>query len=193
LKKIAVYFGSFNPFHNGHLAIVRFFAQQKVADELWLMVSPHNPLKNLSELAPEQDRLVMAQLAVANIPEVKVCDIEFTLPKPSYTIDTMRHLQQSFPDVEWLIILGEDSMVSFPRWKKYEELLSDFEILLFPREGERASLHLTNNQKSVRLFPAPLIPISSTEVRKRIAEHLPYEDLIQPQVASYIRSKALYL
>lgn len=193
MKKIALYFGSFNPIHKGHETIARYFAQLDSVQELWMVVSPHNPLKQASELAPESDRLEMAKRATQNIPKVKVSDVEFGLPKPSYTIDTMRFLQSEFTDYEWSIILGEDSLASFPRWKNYEELLRDFEIMVFPREGVNANLNLSPDQKSVRLYPTPLINISSTEVRKKRAQGAKISDLISSPVEEYIRQKGLYL
>lgn len=193
MKKIALYFGSFNPIHKGHETIARYFSQLDSVQELWMVVSPHNPLKQSTELAPEQDRLEMAKLATANMAKVKVSDVEFGLSKPSYTIDTMRFLQRNYPGVEWSIILGEDSIASFPRWKAYDELLRDFEIMIFPRQGAKANLRLTDDQKLVQLFPTPLINISSTEIRKKCANKENISALVSPSVENFIRRKGLYL
>lgn len=193
MKKVALYFGSFNPIHRGHETIARYFAQKESVHELWLVVSPHNPLKDRAGLAPDLNRLEMAQLATQDIPKVKVSDIEFGLPKPSYTIDTMRYLEKTHPDCEWSIILGEDSIATFTRWKNFEELLRDFDIMVFPRSGERANLNITPDQKSVVLYPAPLIQVSSTEVRQKIAQGISVSDLVSSSIEEYIRQKGLYL
>ena len=192
MKKIALYFGSFNPIHKGHETIARYFAQIESVHELWMIVSPHNPLKLASDLAPDLDRLEMARIATRDIPKVKVSNVEFGLPKPSYTIDTMRFLQSEFPDCEWSIILGEDSLASFPRWKNYEELLREFEIMVFPREGVQANFSLLADQKSVKLYPTPLINISSTEVRRKCMQGESLSELISTPVEDYIRLKGLY-
>lgn len=135
----------------------------------------------------------MAKLATANMAKVKVSDVEFGLSKPSYTIDTMRFLQRNYPGVEWSIILGEDSIASFPRWKAYDELLRDFEIMIFPRQGAKANLRLTDDQKLVQLFPTPLINISSTEIRKKCANKENISALVSHSVENFIRRKGLYL
>lgn len=193
MKKVALYFGSFNPIHRGHEAIAQYFAELNLVDELWLVVSPQNPLKQIADLAPESERFAMVKKAMASIPHVQVSDVEFHLPKPSFTIDTLEYLGKKHPQNEWVIILGEDSIASIERWKDYEKLLRNYEVFIFPRKDVEANLHVTQDQKSIRLFPAPLIPVSSTEIRQRIAKGESVSHLVSPEVETYIRSKGLYL
>lgn len=166
MKPIGLFFGSFNPLHNGHLGIARYLIGQDLCRQVWLVVSPCNPLKQGQEMLPEQQRLSIVQAAVADDPRLVPCDIEFTLPKPSYTIDTLRRLSAVRPDCRFSLIIGADNLRDFHRWRDYQAILRDYEVLVYPRQGVDVShLHYPN----VTLTEAPLFPISSTEIRELIA------------------------
>jgi nicotinate-nucleotide adenylyltransferase len=133
--RIGLYFGSFNPIHVGHLIIADYFSQQNLFDEVWLVVSPHNPLKDPSDLASVDHRLEMARSATADHSALKVCDIETRLPSPSFTVNTMKALQEQYPEVQWSVIIGEDSLVHFDKWKDYQWLMETFSFFVFPRHN----------------------------------------------------------
>ncbi|MFM9985931.1 MAG: nicotinate (nicotinamide) nucleotide adenylyltransferase [Flavobacteriales bacterium] len=195
MKKVGLYFGSFNPIHNGHLGIANYFANSGELDEVWLVVSPHNPLKENKTLAPDRHRLEMANLAVEGHPNIKVCDIEFDLPRPSYTIETMKSLESFWPDYQFTIIMGEDSLRSLHLWKNYRELIESYSICVFPRHkkiGEASVPVLDDAHKDIRIVDAPLIEVSSTEIRDRVKNQLEINYLTVNQVVRYISDHHLY-
>jgi nicotinate-nucleotide adenylyltransferase len=161
--KTALFFGSFNPIHNGHIAIAGYILEFTDMEEVWFVVSPQNPLKNESELAPESHRLEMVRLALADYSsQFKLCDIEMGMPRPSYTIDTVNLLKQNFPDREFTLILGTDSLECIEKWKNFEDLLAN-RILVYPRIG--SSLEDIKRKFKVEIINAPIIELSSTFVR----------------------------
>lgn len=195
MKKVGLYFGSFNPIHNGHLRIADFFATSGELDEVWLVVSPHNPLKENKTLAADHHRLAMARLAVEDHPSIRVCDIEFELPRPSYTIDTMRALAGKWPDHQFTILMGEDSLRSLHLWKNYQELIENYAIRVFPRHQQSDPTPiavLEEKHNDIRMVDAPLIEISSTRIRAKIlaGEKIDY-DTVFP-VITYITANNLY-
>lgn len=161
-----LFFGSFNPIHNGHLGLARYLLAHHNCDEIWFVVSPCNPFKVNQELLPEEQRLQLVQAAIAGTPQLKTCDIEFNLPRPSYTIDTLHQLSARYPDRIFTLIIGADNLQEFHRWKNYRELLAQYPVLVYPREGyDISDIHLPN----VTLTNAPLFPVSSTEIRRKVA------------------------
>lgn len=185
-----LYFGSFNPPHNGHTAVARYVAGQKFCDELWFVVSPSNPLKDTAILAPEQDRLAMMRIAVqetlAGLP-VEVCDVEFAMPRPSYTIDTMRELGRLFPERRFAILGGTDMIEGISRWKESERLLEDYKFFIYPRGGCPTALPSPN---VTCLDDAPEWEFSSTDVRGAAATQIGH--MVCPGVAEYIKTHHLY-
>ena len=175
--KIGLYFGSFNPVHNGHLAIAEFLKQKKLFDQIWLVVSPNNPLKDKNELLPENARLDMVKLAIQDFPYLHVCNVEFLLPKPSYTINTLHYLENQYPNYEFALILGADNMENFHKWKNYEEILNCYMIYVYPRDNE--TFKRKSKHPHVIYLDAPLLPVSATEIRallqqgKQVKEYLP--------------------
>ena len=133
--RIGLFFGSFNPVHIGHLAIANYLVEFGNIDQLWFVVSPHNPHKKKENLLHDYDRLEMMQIAIRNEHRFRVCDVEFRLPKPSYTIDTLTHLSEKYPDHSFSIIMGSDNIVNFHRWKNYDQILKNYGILVYPRPG----------------------------------------------------------
>ena len=175
--KVGIYGGSFNPVHFGHVGLAKWVIENTDLDELWLMVSPNNPLKPANLLAPEGERLAAVREAVKGIPHVKASDFEFSLPRPSYTANTLRELQKAYPDTEFTLIIGEDNIAIFDRWREYEFILANFRIFVYPRRSDSPQDGLTTQWsdsvavKEIRyLSGAPLFDISSTQIRNQQAK-----------------------
>lgn len=188
--KIGLFFGSFNPIHIGHLIIANYMAHYTNLDKVWLMVSPHNPLKDKNALINMYDRLEMARLATENATRLEVSDAEFKLPQPSYTIDTLAYLRERYPEHTFSLIMGADNLRSLRKWKNYELLLRDYEIMVYPRPGYENPDLL--DHPSVTLTQTPLMEISSTFIRKSIKEGKSVEFLVPAPVLDFIDSKNLY-
>lgn len=172
--KIGIYGGSFNPVHFGHIGLVRWITEHTDLDEVWMMVSPNNPLKDSSVLVDEQVRLEEVKRVVQDIPHVKVSDFEFALPRPSFTANTLRELQRAYPENEFTLIIGEDNWAMFDRWREWEYILQNFRIMIYPRHGttENSTPHKRQNAKNVLfLHDAPYYDISSTALRERNANN----------------------
>lgn len=177
MQRIGIYGGSFNPVHFGHIGLAKWIIENSDLDELWFLISPNNPLKSVQSLAPEEERLAAVQQAIQDIPRLKASDFEFSLPRPSYTANTLRALQQAYPDYEFTLIIGEDNLSIFHQWREYEFILANFRLFVYPRhtkEPHNAS-DIQNNPStqwsdiSVKdlqfLSGAPYFDISSTEIR----------------------------
>lgn len=188
--KVGLYFGSFNPVHMGHLIIANYMVEFTDIDRLWFVVSPQNPLKMKSSLLKDYDRLEMMHLAVGNDPRFRVSDEEFRLPKPSYTIDTLTHLSNQFPNYEFRLIIGSDNLEKFHLWKDYQTIAERYKIMVYPRPG--------SDKNSIALFPditiaeAPLLEISSTFIRESIAAGKDMRYFVPPKVWEYIRKMKFY-
>lgn len=166
--RTAIFGGSFNPPHIGHLALANYLCEFEELDELWFMVSPHNPFKKESELMADEFRLRLMQLAIEEYPKFKVSDFEFSLPRPSYSINTLRELKKSFPDREFTLIIGADNWQLFHKWKDAEEIISSFKIIVYPRKGY--NIEIESLPKNVKLTEAPIMEISSTFIRHSIEQ-----------------------
>ena len=164
--RTAIFGGSFNPIHRGHIALADFVVQGGWTDEVWLLVSPQNPLKAAAGLLPEQLRLALAQQATENYDRIKVSDFEFHLPRPSFTYKTLAALRESHPDRSFQILIGADNWLCFNRWAHHKELLRDYELLVYPRQGY--DIHTASLPPNVRFVPAPLFPFSSTQLREML-------------------------
>ena len=193
--KIGIYSGSFNPVHEGHIALCDYLVQEGVVDEVWLIRSPLNPLKanTANTLAPDEDRQKMLELAIEGHRGLKVCCIEDTLPKPNYTINTLQALQKLFPGEEFHLIVGMDNWLIFDRWRAYDTILNDFHLIVYPRPGykEETIEALQNLTSHVRIVDAPQYDISSTEIREAIAKGEETK-LMNGKVLEYIKDKSLY-
>lgn len=165
---IGLFFGSFNPIHNGHLAIAGYMAQFTELDQVWFVVSPHNPFKEKKSLLKGYHRLAMVNAAVEDISYLRGSDIEFGLSQPSYTINTLVHLIEKYPNDEFSLIMGSDNLVHLKKWKNYEEILKHHKIYVYPRPSHSTSD--LENHSSVIITKAPLMEISSTFIRNLIAE-----------------------
>ncbi|HET7819537.1 MAG TPA: nicotinate (nicotinamide) nucleotide adenylyltransferase, partial [Bacteroidia bacterium] len=159
--KIGLFFGSFNPIHKGHIAIVKYMIAHTDLEQVWLIVSPHNPLKNKNILAGKQERLKNAKKAVKNYSEIKVSSIEFSLPQPSYTINTLKVLRKKYPKYEFVIIMGADNLYTFHKWKKYKDILENYKIYIYPRRTKiKKKLNTIFKHKHINFVKAPLLNIS---------------------------------
>ncbi|WP_379086135.1 nicotinate (nicotinamide) nucleotide adenylyltransferase [Pedobacter sp. UC225_65] len=188
--KIGLFFGSFNPIHIGHLIIANYMANFSSLKEVWLVVSPHNPLKQRSGLANMYDRLEMAKLATENAPQIKISDIEFKLPQPSYTIDTLTHLHERYPEKEFVLIMGADNLVSLKKWKNFEVLLKDYHIYVYPRPG--AEVSEWKNHPSITFTDTPEMEISSTFIRKALKDNKNIQFFVPDNVLAFIDQKNMY-
>lgn len=189
-QKIGLFFGSYNPIHVGHLIIANYMATFSGLKEVWLVVSPHNPLKHKSGLANMYDRLEMAKLATENAPQIRVSDIEFKLPQPSYTIDTLAHLHERYPEKEFVLIMGADNLNSLKKWKNFEVLLQNYQIYVYPRPGADVSEWL--NHPSIIFTDTPEMEISSTFIRKAIKENKNVQFFVPDNVLAFIDQKSMY-
>lgn len=162
----ALFFGSFNPVHIGHLAIANHIAEFGGVDEVWFVVSPHNPLKDKNTLLPERDRFDMLYRSVGDYPKFRVSDIEFKLPQPSYTIHTLTYLHEKFPKHEFSLILGSDNLAGFHKWKNADQILSRYPLIVYPRPGTPDEVYA--RFPNLRVVNAPCMDISSTFIRESV-------------------------
>jgi len=184
--KVGLYFGSFNPIHNGHLIIAQFMLNQASLDEVWFVVSPQNPLKSGKDLYPEQDRLHMVSLAIGKHDKIKNCDIEFSMARPSYTSNTLKKLGEKYPDYEFELIMGTDTLQHLDKWKDYEHILMNYKILSYQREGSLGG-EFAKNQK-VKIYKAPAIQLSATYIRGLLRMKKSIRYLVPDAVFEYIES-----
>lgn len=166
--KIGLFFGSFNPVHSGHMIIANYIVEHSNLDQLWMVVTPHNPHKKRATLADDYDRLYLVNLAVEDHIKLQSCDIEFNMPKPSYTIDTLTYLKEKHPTHDFVLIMGGDNLESFHKWKNHEVILKNFEIYVYRRPNY--TLGELQEHPNVTLIEAPLMEISSSMIRKLIKE-----------------------
>ena len=188
--KIGLFFGSFNPVHVGHLIIANFMATQTDLDKVWLVVSPQNPLKPKKTLARDYDRLHLVQLGIGDNPKIQASNVEFDLPKPSYTIDTLAFLKEKYPDRSFALIMGGDNLASLHLWKNYEQILAGYDIYVYKRPayevGELAA------HPRVRICEAPLLDISATYIRECLRTGKSVRYLVPDAVWEYLESGNLY-
>jgi nicotinate-nucleotide adenylyltransferase len=193
MNDILLYFGSFNPIHNGHTALARYVLETGVCSELWFVVSPRNPLKDNAELAPDTDRLEMARIAVTETMQglnARVSDVEFGLPKPSYTIDTVTYLEQMYPNAHFSILAGADIMEQIEKWRSFEILMRKCPFVIYPRDGYSLGKYA---DKVTYLSDAPRWDYSSTDVRRTLHDGGDVSSMVTAGVLNYIKEKGLWL
>lgn len=178
--KTGIFGGSFNPIHIGHLALANYLCEYSGLDELWFLVSPHNPLKEQADLWDDNLRLELVRLATAGYPKFRASDFEFHLPRPSYSIHTLDALQQAYPDREFILIIGADNWDLFPRWYRAEEIIKRHRIMVYPRPGY--TIDASALPPSVQLVSTPLLEISSTFIRQALAEGRDVRYFLHPAV-----------
>jgi nicotinate-nucleotide adenylyltransferase len=187
---IGLYFGSFNPIHIGHLIIASYAKHTTELQQVWMVVSPQNPLKPATTLLNEYDRLHLIRTAIEEDTNLRVSDVEFKLPKPSYTIHTLTHLREKYPQHRFSIIMGSDSFVNLPKWKNHNIIIQHHKLFIFIRPGFEINNHLNAD---VEIIKAPLLDISSTQIRQLIKSGIPIRYLVPERVAKEIENNRYYL
>jgi nicotinate-nucleotide adenylyltransferase len=190
--KVGLYFGTFNPIHTGHLIIANHMAEYSGLDQIWMVVTPHNPLKKKSTLLDDHHRLQMVFLATEDYPKLKPSDIEFRLPQPNYTVNTLAHLQEKFPTHVFSLIMGEDNLNSLHKWKNYEVLLQNHHIYVYPRISTDAVNPEFENHPHIHMIDAPVVEISSTFIRNGVKEVKNVQPLLPHKVWQYIEHNLFY-
>lgn len=188
--RIGLFFGSFNPVHVGHLIIANHILNHTDLEKIWMVVSPHNPFKKKSSLANNHDRLHLIILAIGDNPDIQASNIEFNLPQPSYTIDTLTYLKEKYPQHEFCLIMGGDNLKSFHKWKNYEQILEHHKIYVYQRPSY--DLGDLKDHKSISVLKAPLLEISASFVRKCIAEDKSIQYLVPESVYKYLEETPIY-
>ena len=198
MKKIGLYFGTFNPIHVGHLIIANYMADYTELDEVWLVVSPQNPLKKKETLLKDHHRLSLVRIALEDNTKLMACNIEFDLPIPSYTINTLVHLKEKYETYEFHLIMGEDNLRSFHKWKNQEEIIDNHKIFVYPRvlteqEMEDNTIEFSSfNHSNVIRCQAPIMKISSSFIRKAIKNGKDVRYLLTPEVFKYVDEMNFY-
>ena len=188
--KIGLFFGSFNPVHNGHMIIANYIRETTDLDKVWMVVSPQNPFKEKQNLLNEYDRLHLIQLAIEGNTLLRASDIEFKLPKPSYTIDTLTHLKEKYPEHEFSLIMGGDNLVSLHKWKNYELILKNHDIYVYKRDGAEQNPY--PDKASIHFLDVPLLDISATFIRENIQQGHSMQYFLPDKVWEYVRDYKLY-
>jgi len=183
MKKVGLFFGSFNPIHIGHLAIANYIVEFTELDRIWFVVTPHNPLKPKKTLLADNHRYYMVNLAVDDDRRFKASNIEFKLPQPSYTVNTLAYLKEKYPDLEFSLIMGADNILTIQKWKNYEYILQNYKIYVYPRPG----YNLDNiNYKNVITVNAPIMQISASFIRNAIKSGKDVRYFLLPKVWEFI-------
>lgn len=185
-----LFFGSFNPVHIGHMVLANYFLAETELKEIWFVVSPHNPLKEKKDLLDEVQRLQMVRLAIGDFSKMKASNIEFGLPQPSYTVNTLAHLQEKFPKKEFALIMGADNLQTLHKWKNYEEILKRHLIYVYPRPGYNGGQF--KDHPRVKFTNAPVMDISSTDIRRWIKEKKDVRFFMPHEAWEYMRGLEFY-
>lgn len=193
MKQIGLFFGSFNPIHIGHIILANHILEYSNLDEIWFVVTPHNPFKEKKTLLNDQNRLYMVELALKNYPNMKASNIEFSLPQPSYTIDTLAYLKERHPSYTFSLIMGEDNLSGLQKWKNADVLIAHYPIYVYPRLTETTSagkklLELPTIQK----IDAPIIELSATQIRNMIKENKNVRPMLPSEVFDYLDGSSFY-
>ena len=190
--KIGLYFGSFNPIHIGHLVIANHLAENSDLEQIWFVVTPHNPFKKKRSLLDDYQRLEMVYRATKEYTKLKPCDIEFTLPQPNYTINTLTYLQEKHPDNEFSLIMGEDNLKSFHKWRNYELILENHHIYVYPRISENNIETQFDGHKKIHHIDAPIMELSSTLIRNAIKSGKNVKPMLPEFVWAYLDEMNFY-
>ena len=190
-KRIGVYSGSFNPIHTGHLKLAEYLTDNQIVDEIWFIVSPCNPLKKQEEVIDEYIRLDMLMLAISHQKYFKASDIEFTMPVPSYSIDTLHELSSLYPDFQFFLIIGSDNALVFDQWKDYHQILNEYPVLVYPRHTYDFEL-VAGIYPQMQLLQSPFYDISSTQIRQSIIQKKDVSQWLHPFVYQFIMDNNLY-
>lgn len=189
---IGLFFGSFNPIHVGHLIIANHMAENSDLDKVWFVVTPHNPHKKKNTLLADHHRLQMVNIAVEEYPNLEVSNIEFDLPQPSYTVNTLIHIGEKFPQYQFSLIMGEDNLKSFHKWKNYETILENYQIYVYPRVANETAKPALLTHKHIHQIDAPIVELTSTSIRKGIASQKNIRPLVPQNVWQYLDEMNFY-
>ena len=192
MKKIGLYFGTFNPIHIGHLIIANHMAEYSDLDEIWFVVTPLSPHKNKKSLLDNHHRYELVYLAVEEYPKLRPSDIEFKLPQPNYTVHTLAHISEKYPDKEFCLIMGEDNLQSFHKWKNFETIVENHHLYVYPRiSGETVKNQFQEHPK-VHRVDAPIMQISATQIRNAIKEGKNVRPMLPEKVWKYVDEMNFY-
>jgi len=190
--KIGLYFGTFNPIHIGHLAIANHMAEYSDLDKIWMVITPHNPFKKKSSLLDNHHRYQMVQRALEEYDKIQANTIEFELPQPNYTVNTLIHLQEKYPSYEFCLIMGEDNLKSFHKWKNYEVILENHKLYVYPRISEGTIETQFDDHSKIHKVAAPIMEISSTAIRNGIKNKKNVKPLLPVEVYQYMDEMSFY-
>jgi nicotinate-nucleotide adenylyltransferase len=190
--KIGLYFGTFNPIHIGHLIIANHMAEHSDLDQIWMVVTPHNPHKKKKTLLDDHHRLHMVHLATESYPKIQASDIEFKLPQPNYTVHTLAHLQEKYPKYEFSLIMGEDNLNSLHKWKNYDVILQNHDIYVYPRLNSEEIEEYFINHPKIHRVGAPVIELSSTFIRNSIKDGKNVTPMLPNKVWEYMDHNLFY-
>ena len=190
--KVGLFFGTFNPIHIGHLIIANYMAEFSDLDEVWFVVTPLSPFKKKSTLLGNHHRLATVAIAVEEYPKLKTSNIEFNLPEPNYTVNTLVHLEEKHPNHQFCLIMGEDNLNGFHKWKNYETILQNYEIFVYPRISKGFTEHQFQNHPKIHKINAPIVQISSTFIRKAIKDKKDIRPMLSNNVWKYIDEMNFY-
>jgi nicotinate-nucleotide adenylyltransferase len=188
--KTGLFFGSFNPIHIGHLIVAAYMREFSDLDQVWFVISPHNPLKEKKTLLDDHHRLMLVKAAIEDDPKLKASDIEFKMSQPSYTIDTLTYLSEKYPEREFVLIGGTDILGSFHKWKNYQLILNNYQIYIYNRPGYKRGDYA--NHPSIKYFEAPLMEISSSFIRQAIKDGKDIQYMLPLKVWEYTREMHFY-
>ncbi|TVZ56263.1 nicotinate-nucleotide adenylyltransferase [Lutibacter sp. Hel_I_33_5] len=192
MKNIGLYFGTFNPIHIGHLIIANHMVENSDLDEIWMVVTPHNPFKKKSSLLDNNHRLQMVDIATENYPKIKASDIEFKLPQPNYTVHTLAHISDKYPNNTFSLIMGEDNLKSLHKWKNYDVILEHHHIYVYPRISDGTIETQFDNHPKIHKVKAPIVEISSTMIRNGIKAKKNIQPLLSSEVWNYVDEMNFY-
>lgn len=195
MSKIGLFFGSFNPIHIGHLILANYILEKSDMDQVWFVVSPQNPFKEKKSLLKDYHRLDMVNLALKNYPKMRASNVEFSMPKPSYTTDTLAYLKEKYPENSFALIMGEDNLKSLHKWKNSENLIENNQIIVYPRKLEAENSEEKNpflDHKNISLIDAPIIELSATEIRNMIKAKQNVRPMLPPEVFEFLDGSSFY-
>lgn len=190
--KIGLFFGTFNPIHIGHMIIANYMVEFSDLEEVWFVVTPRSPFKPKETLLSNHHRLAIANIAVENYPKLKTSDVEFNLPQPNYTINTLIHIEEKFPNHQFCLLLGEDNLKGFQKWKNYETILKNYELYVYPRISEEKVVPEFLNHSKINRVNAPIVQISSTFIRNAIKDKKDISTMLPFNVWKYIDEMNFY-
>lgn len=190
--KVGLFFGTFNPIHIGHLIIANYMVEFSDLEEVWFVITPQSPFKQKASMLSNNHRLAIANIAIENYQKLKTTDIEFKLSQPNFTINTLAYIEEKFPNNQFCLIMGEDNLKGFHKWKNYETILQNYELYVYPRISDGKEEHQFSNHQKVQKVTAPIVQISSTFIRKAIQVNKDISTMLPANVWKYIDEMNFY-